>query len=68
MNAVLAALTACLANAFRSRAALQMEILTLRHQLAVYQRWAKRPRLRPGDRILWSWVARFWSGWRDALV
>ena len=68
MNAVLAALTACFANAFRSRAALQMEILALRHQLAVHERSAKRPRLRPGDRILWSWIARFWSGWRDALV
>ena len=61
-------ITACFANAFRSRAALQMEILLLRHQLAVYQRSAKRPRLRPGDRILWSSIARFWSGWRDALV
>jgi hypothetical protein len=41
MNAVLAALSSCLANAFRSRAALQMEILALRHQLAVCQRAAK---------------------------
>jgi hypothetical protein len=21
-----------------------------------------------GDRILWSWLVRRWSGWRDALV
>ncbi len=32
------------------------------------QRTTKRPKIRSGDRILWSWLSRRWSGWRDALV
>ena len=47
---------------------MQIEVLALRHQLAVYQRASARPRLRPADRILWAWLSRIWSGWREALV
>ena len=68
MPAVLPALIAWITSTFRSRAAMQLEILALRHQLAVYQRTPYRPRLRPGDRILWSWIDRIWSEWRCALV
>ena len=57
-----------LLSPFRSRAALELEILALRHQLAVYQRTCKRPRLKPADRILWSWLSRLWSGWRNVIV
>jgi len=57
-----------MASLFRSRRALQLEVLALRHQLAVYHRTAQRPRLRPADRLLWAWLARAWSDWRDALV
>jgi len=53
---------------FRSRLSLQIEILALRHQLAVYQRTGARPRLRSADRLLWAWLSRVWSGWQDALV
>jgi hypothetical protein len=52
----------------RSRLSMQLEILALRHQLAVYRRTAPRPRIRPTDRILWSWLSRHWSRWRDVLV
>jgi hypothetical protein len=38
---------------FRSRAALQWEILALRHQLGVLQRSVKWPKLTPADRLLW---------------
>jgi hypothetical protein len=31
-------------------------------------RATKRPQISSGDRILWSWFSRRWSGWRDALV
>ena len=48
----------------RSNTANEIEILVLRHQLAVYQR-SKRPRIEPVDRLLWSWLSRHWSGWRD---
>jgi hypothetical protein len=43
---------AYVASRFRSRATLEAELLALRHQLAVYQRSDKRPRLRPSDRAL----------------
>ena len=48
VSSVLALLTLL----FRSRLALQLEILALRHQLTVYQRSGAKPRLKPADRIL----------------
>jgi transposase InsO family protein len=68
MKSIFRALFAFLGATVRSRASMQLEILALRHQLADYERSVKRPRLRPGDRILWSWLSRIWSGWRDTLV
>ena len=52
----------------RSRLSLHMEILALRHQLAICQRTGKRPHTRPADRILWAWLSRIWFSWRDALI
>src|SRR4051794_29874842 len=60
---VLSAIVAFLAGSFRSRAALQMEILALRHQPNVLQRSVKRPRLSAGDRWLWAWLSRNWAEW-----
>ena len=53
----------------RSRAALHLEILALRHQLQVLER-SRRPRLRltAADRLLWVCFSRIWSAWRPALV
>jgi putative transposase len=68
MQAVVKAVVTGLASIVRSRLALQIEILALRHQLAVYQRAGRRPRLVPADRLLWAWLSRAWSGWREALV
>jgi putative transposase len=55
---------------FRTRAALQAEILALRHQLLVLQRSKKghRVRLRAADRLLWVCLSRLWIGWRSALI
>ena len=50
------------------RAALAAENLALRHQLAVLHRSVKRPKFRKGDRIVWVWLSRLWSGWRSALA
>ena len=53
----------------RSRAALHLEVLALRHQLQVLER--SRPgrlRLTRPDRWLWTWLSRSWTGWRTALV
>jgi putative transposase len=66
-TSVLSAFCAFVAASLRSRAALQIEILALRHQLNVLQRSAKRPRLSAVDRWLWVRLSRNWSGWRAAL-
>src|ERR1700741_2103511 len=58
-----------LSSIFRSRAALELENLALRHQIGGLQRSArKRPRLTPIDRLLWVWLSRVWSGWGAALA
>ena len=62
------ALFALVASSFRTRAALQAEILALGHQLAVFQKNAP-PRLRfqRSDRPLWVLLSRWWPGWRRSL-
>jgi len=52
----------------QSRASLHLEIIALRHQLAVVNR-SRRPRLQltPVDRMLWAWLSRSWRGWLSAL-
>jgi transposase InsO family protein len=52
---------------FRSRAALQLEILALRHQLGVLQRSVKRPKLTPADRFLWAWLCAVWKDWQSSV-
>jgi hypothetical protein len=49
--------------ALRTRRAMVLENLALRHQLAVLQRSAPRPRLRTSDRLFWVLLCRMWSGW-----
>lgn len=52
---VLQAMRVCM----RARAALQLEILALRHQLHVLQRSHRcRVRLTQADRLLWVWLSR----------
>jgi transposase InsO family protein len=52
----------------RTRASLHLEILALRHQLAVVNRTRRaRLRLTPTDRLLWAWLSRTWRGWRSGL-
>jgi hypothetical protein len=53
---------------FRSRVSLHLEIIALRHQLAVVNR-SRRPclRLTPVDRMLWAWLSRSWCGWRSGI-
>jgi putative transposase len=55
---------AILSSIFRSRAALELENLALRHQIGVLQRSArKRPTLTSWDRLWW-----IWRDWRSALA
>jgi transposase InsO family protein len=63
-----AAFLAALVLSVRSRAALQLEVLALRHQLGVLQRSVKRPKLTSSDRLFWAWLCSVWPEWRSALV
>jgi putative transposase len=51
----------------RTRQSLVLENLALRHQLAVLQRTAPRPRLRTADRLLWVLLSRLWNRSTDAI-
>src|SRR5271169_5682262 len=65
----LTTLLATLRSIFRSRAAIELENLALRHQIGVLQRSArKRPKLTAGDRLLWVCLCRLWRDWRSALA
>ena len=69
MRAVLIAVLATVRSSVRSRAELEVEIVALRHQLAVLQQPApKRPRLTRPDQLLWVWPSHTWRAWRSALV
>ena len=62
------ALLAFLASLFRSRLSLQVEIVALRHQLTIYERSIRRPRVRLADRLVWAWLTRGWARGREVLV
>ena len=64
---VVRALLAFLGASFRTRAALQLKILALRHQIGVLQRSVKRPKVTPADRCLWVWLSSVWGGWQTRL-
>ncbi len=68
MRSLFCALLALVSTTFRSHMSLQLEIVALRHQLTVYQRATKRPRIQAGDRFLWSWLSRLWAGWQKVLI
>jgi hypothetical protein len=53
----------------RTRTALLLEAIALRHQIAVLERsqtW--RPCFRRIDRLLWIFLSRWWPQWRESLV
>jgi putative transposase len=65
----LTTLFATLSSFLRSRAALELENLALRHQIGLLQRSAaKRPKLTRWDRLLWIGLSRLWRDWRSALA
>lgn len=66
MRLVPLALLAFLTTLLRSRLALQLEIVALRHQVAIYQQSVSRPRLHAADRLFWSWLSCLWPGWQQA--
>jgi hypothetical protein len=58
MLPIIAALCTFGASFFQARWAMQLKILALQHQLAVYKHTVARPRLRPTDRLFWVWLSR----------
>jgi hypothetical protein len=54
MPPVVSILLASIGTWFRSRVSMQIEIVALRHQIAVYKQTIARPRLRTSDRVLWA--------------
>ena len=70
MFAIILLLLCSIRQGFRTRAAIQAEILALRHQLLVLQRLARahKVRLTASDRFLWVWLPRLWREWRSALL
>jgi hypothetical protein len=69
MLTTLMTLLATLSSIFRSRAALELENLALRHQIGVLRRTAaKRLKLTSADRLLWICLSRLWRGWHSALT
>ena len=61
-------LTVAMVSTFKSRTALQVENLALRHQLAVLRRSVKRPKVTSADRLFWAWLCDAWSDWRSSLL
>ncbi len=65
---VLRAIFLILRGLLRSRAALALENLALRQQLAVLRRTTRRPKLRPWDRLFWVLLRRYCTDWRSHLI
>ncbi len=69
MLTVLSALVSLLAFRLRGRASLELELIALRHQVAVLRRQRPgRPRLFRADRLLWVWLYRVWPQVVHAMV
>jgi hypothetical protein len=61
MIMIISAFISLLSFRFRSRAGLELELVALRHQVAVLRRQRKGwIQLFPADRLLWVWLYRIW--------
>jgi hypothetical protein len=65
---MLTVLVAALSSVFKTRAALQLENLSLRHQLSILHRSVKKPKLTPIDRLFWAWLCRAWPDFDDGAL
>ncbi len=69
MPMILSLLLSAVLMSLRGRASLQLELVALRHQLAVLERKrTTRPRLTRIDRFFWVWLYRLWPGCLDMVV
>src|SRR3954463_12549818 len=63
MTSILLSVLATLRGTVRSRAALHLELLALRH---LQRSKPRRLGLAPADRWLWAGLSHVWRGWRTA--
>src|SRR6266436_4490709 len=69
MITILSALVSLFSFRVRSRASLELEVVALRHQVAVLRRQRSgRLRLFCADRLLWVWLYRIWPRALHAMV
>ena len=69
MITMISAFVSLLSFRFRSRAGLELELVALRHQVAVLRRQRKgRIQLFSTDRLLWVWLYRIWPQALNAMV
>src|SRR6266851_4885519 len=68
MTEFVLALLVALQVFFRTRRDTALEILALRHQVAVLKRKRPRPPLNSVNRLFWATLRRIWSRWADVLV
>src|ERR1700736_5941145 len=69
MITIVSALLSVLSFRFRSRGSLELELVALRHQLAVLRRQRTgRLRILATDRLLWMWLYRIWPRALNAMV
>jgi hypothetical protein len=69
MITLLSALGSLFSFRVRSRFTLELELVALRHQLAVLRRQRPSlPRLYSADRLLWVWLYRLWPQILNAMV
>jgi putative transposase len=69
MIGILSALFSLLSFRVRSRASLELEVVALRHQVAVLRRQRSgRLRLFCADRLLWVWLYQIWPRALPAMV
>ena len=69
MLTILSAMASLVSFRFRRRASLELEVLALRHQVAVLHRQRPgRAWLRRGDRLLWAWLYRAWRRCLKVMV
>ena len=68
MFAIVSALLRYLLSCLRPEHDLALENLALRHQIAVLNRPAHKPRLQGKDRLFWVVLKGGWPNWRSALI
>ena len=69
MLTILSAMASLVSFRFRRRVSLELEVLALRHQLAVLHRQRPgRAWLGRGDRLLWGWLYRIWPCCLEVMV